>query len=365
MITYRHPLDYGIGAKYYLTHEKLGVEFRVNNDNFYVEEIINFNRLGFNDKTGNYIVFILEKRNIDTFNALYNVKKHFNIPVENFIILGLKDKVATTKQYVFIKRELVDPDSLHEDIIGKNYRFKFIGYTLRKPRVDDLVGNKFTIVVNAQDNTIYHKLRILVDKIASRGLPSYYGYQRFGVKRVNTHLLGKYLVLERIDLFIHELLHGIYPSDETYSLIKRVIGTYTGGMVYERMIKVSRDLFSSINKVRSMTRDLYIDAYTSYLYNLLLNKIIEKMGWEALDNEYPTIGCMEYYDEYYRDIAEQELIPESKLIYFKCWFRRGLFKPMNNTIVRRNNSILYSFTLRKGCYASIVLREIFKEDLIY
>lgn len=363
MNIYRHPLDYSIGAKYYLLEEKLGIEFKINSKNFFVEEIVKLDNLGFNREKGNYIVFILEKKDIDTFTALHYMKKYLGIPVENFIVLGLKDKDATTKQYVFIKKELVEDNLLREEITEKNSKMRFVGYVLRKPRIHDLVGNVFTIIITNTCNDTYYKLVNMVKKIKQYGLPSYYGYQRFGTKRVNTHLLGKYLVLDRVELFVHELLHGLYPSDDV-SIIYRVLGKITSNMIYERIIIKHKDIGKAIDKLKSMLRNLYIDAYTSYLYNLLLNKIIDKYGWNALANDYPTIGCIDFLDKYYKDLMEQELIPGHKLTYFKCWFRKGLFKPSNNHVIRTENSIRYSFVLEKGYYASIVLREIFKEDLI-
>lgn len=360
---YFHNLDYVIGAEYYLTHEKLDFEYRVDSSNFYVDECVDLNSIGFSKESGNYVVFKLIKKNIDTYTALLDISKRIRIPVENIHFLGLKDRYASTSQHIFIKKEIVDINEL-TNLNSSSYKIVFQGYVSRKPCKKVLVGNRFRIIIDNIDDRNYSLLKIILTKIEQYGLPSYYGYQRFGVKRFNTHILGKYLVLNRLDLFLHELLHSIYPCEDYESVLKRTECRFDS-FIYENIIYKSRDLTRAIELINSITHSLFIDAYTSYLYNLLLNRVIDKHGWIALNNNYPTIGCIDYFNKYYRDIAFIESISESKLSLFKCWFKNGLFKP-NNLLVNRvsESSVLIEFKLDRGLYASIVLRELFKDNYI-
>jgi len=361
---YRHPLDYAIGAKYYLTRKRVDVEFKINSENFYVEEIVDFTKLGFDRQKGQYAVFAIRKKDRDTLAVLRKLSRILYIPPENIVVLGLKDKDSTSIQYAFIKRELASNPKEVENASDKYVEFSFIGYVARKPREGDLVGNKFEIVVENAMKSHYEVFQEIVSEIASKGLPSYYGYQRFGVKRANTHLLGKFIVLGRLDLFVHEILHGLYPVEGLRGIVKRLANTFNGGMVYERVVYAVKDPDYAVRVAREMTRDIFTDSYSSYLYNLLLNKIIEAYGWSALDSDYPTIGCVEYFDEYYKDLALIEGLSSQHVAFFKCWFRRGLFKPRSVKLEFKDNTITFTFILEKGFYASILLREIFKENLI-
>ncbi len=360
---YLHPLDYGIGAKYYLTREEISIEYRIDSNSFYVEELIDLDSLGYSTLNGNYVVLGIYKKNVETFEILNTLARKLGIPRENILYMGLKDKNSTSLQYFFIRKELVDPYYLGEGLVGKSYRIVFKGYVRRKPRRRDVIGNKFKVFVKDTEYENYVKAKKILEQINKHGLPSYYGYQRFGVKRTNTHILGKYLVLNRLDLFIEELLHNIYPGETIYSIRNRVRNNYTGKMLYEKIIYNSKDLEKSIKKVLSLINNLYIDAYSSYLYNLLLNKIIDSMGWNMLDQEYPSIGCSSSLN-YYRDICSIEGIKIENNNLFRCWFRRGLFKPLSIDIVFKGNSMEISFVLKSGFYASIVLRELFKEKLV-
>jgi len=360
---YRHPLDYAIGAKYYLTHKCVDVEFKINSRNFYVEEIVDFTKLGFDRRKGQYAVFAIRKRDQDTLTTLRKLSRILQIPPENIVVLGLKDKDSTSVQYAFIKKELVPNPEEVENASGKHVEFSLVGYVARKPREGDLVGNKFEVVVENAMGNHYEVFREIVSEIASKGLPSYYGYQRFGVKRANTHLLGKFIVLGRLDLFVHEILHGLYPAEGLRGIVKRSANVFDGSLVYERVVYTVKDPDYAVRVVSGMTRDIFIDSYASYLYNLLLNRIVEAYGWSALDSDYPTIGCVEYFDEYYKDLALLEGL-SSQYVFFKCWFRRGLFKPRIVKLEFKDNTITFTFILEKGFYASVVLREIFKENLI-
>ncbi|MEM0379878.1 MAG: tRNA pseudouridine(13) synthase TruD [Desulfurococcaceae archaeon] len=361
---YFNKLDYAIGAEYYLTNEKVNREFTMNSNNFYVDEIVNLSDLGFNQRSGNYIVFKLLKKNIDTYTALIDISRRIKIPFENILFLGLKDKYATTSQYIFIKKELVDPSELI-NIEHSSYKLLFQGYVNRKPRKTNLIGNKFKVIIENLDDRNTCVLKNILMKIDQYGLPSYYGYQRFGVKRFNSHILGKYLVLNRIDLFLHELLYSIYPCEDTESILKRIENEFDS-FIIERIVYRTSSLSKAVEKVNKQLRNLLIDAYGSYLYNLLLNNIIDKHGWSSLDKDYPTIGCIDYFEEYYRNIVLVESIPENSIYLFKCWFRHGLFKPREIFLSRiNNNSVLIEFKLERGFYASIVLRELFKDNLIF
>lgn len=357
-----HKLDYVAGTEYYLTNEKIDYEYRLDPNTFYVEEIVDLEKIGFSKETGNYVVLKLFKRNVDTYTALLRISKKIGIPVENIVFLGLKDKYASTTQYLFIKKDLVDVNDII-DSSSSEYELDFYGYSRRKPRKSDLKGNKFKILIDNLSDEDFTVLKKMLSKIIDYGLPSYYGYQRFGFRRFNTHILGKYLILNRFDLFLHDFLHSIYPCEEYESVLKRIEGRFDS-FIYEKIVYRSRDVFKSIKLINRILRNLYVDAYASYLYNMLLNNIIEKQGWSFLNKMYPTIGCIKYINEYYKDILVIESIPLSSVYLFKCWFRKGLFKPISLSISRLNRGVVVEFNLERGFYATIIIRELFKDKFI-
>ncbi len=365
LLIYPHPLDYMAGIKYCLTTDSLNIRFEINSENFYVEEIIDWDSIGFNSSNGLYHVFKILKKDIDTFKALEEFSKAASIPKNNIVFLGLKDKASSSIQYFFVRRELIsDPKDIERKLREhRRLKIQHIGYALKKPRKKHLLGNRFKIRLYGLSNKDLEIINKMINIIIKKGLPSYYGYQRFGVKRFNTHLLGKYLLIKRIDLFIKEFLHGIYPTDTRQSVISR-IRSYFDNLFYERIIYNDKRVKASINMIISMTKNIFYDAYSAYLYNLLLNNIIENKGWHGIDRELPMPGCMEYFDLYKEIFINENIIDHVRNNVFKCWFRRGLFRPLNIVFRRDNGFYELLFTLEKGFYASIILRELFKGDLV-
>lgn len=360
MLAYPHPLDYVTGVKYTLTDYKINRTFTPTPENFYVEELVDFENLGYSIEKGEYAVIKLVKRNLETLKALNILAKTLDIPVGNFYIFGLKDKDARTVSYVFTRRTLINPSCL--PVETKSLRAELIGYVRVKPSTKHHVGNKFTIVINNVSEHDVETFKNIVERIEVFGLPSYYGYQRFGFHRGNTHLLGKYLLLLREDLFADELLRRLYPYEDTAVTVKRFLGDFRG-LYYERLY-LREATGSSRSSLREKYFSLLRDAYSSYLFNLLLNKVIERSGWSYLDREYPSLGCAESSIELYRDILVLEGLRLSDLRLLPCHYRHGLFRPLRSAIRTTKNTIHYEFLLKRGMYATIVLREIFKDNLL-
>lgn len=368
-MTYRHPLDYALGLKHYVTEDRLSTRYKPGPETFYVKEIINEEKIKI-DERGDYLVLKLCKKGIDTLSAIRILAHKLRIPPNNILFLGLKDRDAYTEQYVFIKKLLI-PEKIRTInrtcTITNNIIIKTIGYTAKKPNREVLLGNYFTLIFKIK-NYDKEKLEEIIHVIKDK-LPSYYGYQRFGTKRPNSHLLGKYLLLGRTDLLLYELLHNIYPREEQSTITTRILAkVFPRKLLYENIaISDKTPLSKLVKRIVQLSHGIFINAYQSYLYNILLSKIIDEHGLAGADKSIPILGCRDSM-ELYRDILAEEMIPEisEELIHsLGCWYRRGLFS-LKNIEVRytADGKAKLSFFLETGFYASIVMRELFKENLI-
>lgn len=360
MLIYPHPLDYVTGIKYTLTDYKINKVYTLTPETFHVEEIVDFEKMGYSAEKGEYAVVKLIKRNLETLRAIDVLSKNLGIPVENFYVFGLKDKSAHTVSYVFVRKTLLDYSKL--PLETESLKAEFKGFVRVKPSLSYHIGNKFTIIIRDADEKHVEILKDIVRKIVVYGLPSYYGYQRFGFHRCNSHLLGKHTLLRREDLFANELLSKIYLYEDLAVVFKRLLKNYRG-LRYE-----SAYLRSFTTNTRSQRYAKYFSllrgAYSSYLFNLLLSSIIEKSGWSSLNQKYPSIGCLGRAVELYSNILEVEYLEPCDLKFTPCYYRNGLFKPVNNSIKLSSGILRYEFQLERGMYATIVLREIFKDNLV-
>lgn len=357
--TYPHPLDYVTGLKYTLTRDKIPLEFEINPQVFHVEEVVDLHGLGFNKEHGEYAVLEMSKRGIEMFRALDYVTRELNIPSSNIYFYGIKDREATTTSYLFIKTSILHRHNL--PIKTRNLSVDLVGFIRRKPTREFFEGNRFTVIMEPRSEDYEHLVKKIIGIMEKHGLPSYYGYQRFGWKRYNSHILGKYIVLGREDLFSRQLLKTMYPREDPEASYKRILGIYTG-MLFESRY-VAKPMGKRSRGIISFIRDIYIDAYASYLYNLVLNSIIEKKGIEHLDMSIPMPGCTGSRG-LYEDIFTLEGIDSSSVKYMPCFQRHGLFKPLFISISRTSEGLVLEFLLKPGMYATIVLRELFKDNLL-
>jgi tRNA pseudouridine13 synthase len=133
-------------------------------------------------------IFILEKQEMDTFEALRLIAKNLRISLFEIGYAGLKDKHGLTKQYISIPSKY---NIKNKEI--KNLKLEFIGYNNKKIKTGDLKGNKFTITVrNIQKGEtpgIYSRAKT----ISEYGVPNYFDSQRFG-SVIHNEFIARYMI---------------------------------------------------------------------------------------------------------------------------------------------------------------------------
>ncbi len=90
---------------------------------------------------------------------------------------GLKDKNATTTQYISI------PKKYSKDLKNfKHNKIEILETTLHgsKLNIGDLKGNHFEINLHEVKQEDVGKIEKLLKQISKIGMPNYFGFQRFG-----------------------------------------------------------------------------------------------------------------------------------------------------------------------------------------
>jgi tRNA pseudouridine13 synthase len=143
-------------------------------DTFVVEEIPAYLPAGAGEHTFAWI----EKRSMTTFDAVNDLARRLRIQPRDIGYAGMKDRNATTRQWLSIPR--VDPALVLQ---AGDDRVRVLRAELHgnKLRIGHLRGNRFQTVVtdlpSAQDATV---LTERLGRLAADGLPNRYGDQRFG-----------------------------------------------------------------------------------------------------------------------------------------------------------------------------------------
>ena len=364
----------------------------VDND-FQVSEIISEKSLNSISNEGNYAVYKLKKSGIDTTHSLSNIFKKYGLRLKS---LGLKDASAITEQFVCSEQKAKSIENISE----KKYSLKKIGFVKQPLSKKDMIGNRFQIKINDADKNLDEFNEY--DKILN-----FYGYQRFGSQRPVTHLIGKALLQKDYDKAVSLLLTftSNYDSDENIELRKQLSDKSKFNEMLEKipfqmdlerivvreLIK-NDDSKSALRKIPLSIRRFYVQAYQSYLFNLTLsaafndgeelflpeegdvcydkNGILGKFANDSTQRlSIPFIGYS-YYKKtrFHYQISK---ILEHEEISPKDFFLKDM-QEISNEGGFRNASIqcddvkldddVISFTLSRGSFATIVLREIMKPE---
>jgi len=159
---------------YAYNHPQIPFNFEQTIERFFVEEIPLFK---FKDKGSNLILKI-KKTDMSTFKLITVIAKATELEQRDIGYAGLKDKNATTIQYISIprnyERELLKNLTTEKiEILEKRYS-KF------PIKIGQLKGNKFTIILHDVTLEASENIKKVAKEMQEFGIPNYYGYQRFG-----------------------------------------------------------------------------------------------------------------------------------------------------------------------------------------
>lgn len=391
----------------FLTHENAGTGGRIKAEpeDFVVEEIPLYEPSG----QGQHVYVLLEKRGLSTYQAISAIARRLGVPTGEVGYAGLKDARAVTRQMISI--DGVEPTRVEEiDLPG--VKILWVKRHRNKLKMGHLAGNRFTIRVRDVSHQARSMAEAVLGELSRRGVPNYFGAQRFGV-RGNTHLLGHALLRGDADAFAHEYLGHPRPRDPAVVQAARAAfdaGDYQTALkkwpsslrderrVLAAMAKQGGDAQQASRLLDKKLRRLFVSAYQSYLFNLLLASRIQALDrLEVGDVAYihangaafvvqdavleqpradrfeispsgPLYGPKTLLAEGKPGQQERELLKESCLsldgfrlpgIRLKG-ARRPFRLPLSEVQVGWDDGLMLQFRMPPGGYATEVLREVMK-----
>lgn len=159
---------------YAYNHKPIPFDFAQTIERFFVEEVPLFK---YADKGSNLILKI-RKSDMSTFKLITVIAKATGLEQRDVGYAGLKDKNATTIQYISI------PKQYERDVV-KNLTTEKIEilekfYSKFPIKVGQLKGNRFSIVLHDVTAEAKKNIEKVAEEMVEKGIPNYYGYQRFG-----------------------------------------------------------------------------------------------------------------------------------------------------------------------------------------
>ncbi len=192
-----------------------------------------------------YAIFLLKKRNWETMAAVKEIAKRAGINYREIGFAGTKDRHAVTYQYISVPAEARERV---EQVSIRDIELRFVSYG-RFIKLGHLLGNRFRIIVRDVSEDAFDRTKEIVRELREKGgfPPNYFGYQRFGERRVVNHIIGK-LLLQGGDfegaarLFLGGAHDGSMEGDEARKNfwetgdVDRALEEFPGFLRYERTL---------------------------------------------------------------------------------------------------------------------------------
>ena len=152
----------------------LKARLRTSAEDFRVDEIDTFEPSG----SGEHLLLAIEKRGMTTLQALRRIAQWAGVAESAIGYAGLKDRHAVTRQRftVWIPKK-ISPDvaALQAD----DFKVLSADWHARKLPRGALTGNRFVLVLRSVEGE-RDVIEARLQAIAARGVPNYFGEQRFG-----------------------------------------------------------------------------------------------------------------------------------------------------------------------------------------
>jgi tRNA pseudouridine13 synthase len=388
----------------------IGGRIKAQVDDFRVEEIPLYAPCG----NGEHTYFEIEKRDIPTFRAINELARALGIKPQEFGYAGLKDARAVTRQTLSIAH--VAPETL----MGLNLPHVQVLWAkahTNKLRIGHLAGNRFVIRVRDVPESALDACRAILDILVQRGVPNYFGEQRFGHRR-DTHALGQAIVRDDAEAFLHAFLGNpqagespaVHEARRLYEAgdLAAAMRTWPTEFNDERQAlhalmrgAGSRAAWQAVRSVPKRMRTFFVSAYQSYLFNLVMDArletldrvqdgdvatkhdsgasfLVEDAGVEQpraerfeISPSGPIYGYKLLFAEGDQGRLEREILAGEgiELEQFKGvegvklkGARRSLRFPIQEANSWYDDGVMVQFSLPSGSYATNVMAEITKND---
>lgn len=457
-----------LNANSYVTKEAgIGGTIRNRYEDFYVEEIPEI----VPDGEGPNIWIWIEKLGRTTLDVLLDISRDLHIDRRRMGFAGMKDKKAITRQWICISNMDSDKQFAQVEALKDNvYKTQFLKILRgrKKLRMGQLKGNKFRILIKDIDfnedisnlDEALIRAETILKQLEKTGVPNYFGWQRFGKPRTNTHLVGEALIQNDLKEAVRRYIGN--PSEFESDDSQKARQAYDNGdmntslkymhkgMRYEKMM--IKELIKEYNKLENKVLDLdegsdlenkvqelneldsnldgkvlklddyaykraiyalpkplqrmFVHAYQSYLFNDVVSNRVA-MGIDKYIEGDIVINNEERIIRDKSPLEIQELMdnfqanPTSPLYGTKVPFADGEVGKMEKEILNKYNlskedfecpkmpklgshglrramrfqvwdtsaeigddGIVVEFSINKGSYATAVLREVMKVDVI-
>lgn len=259
-------------------------------------------------------------------------------------------------------------------------------------------GNHFVIIIRNIENANnpLNRIQKIFKVLKNQGFPNYFGLQRFGTFRPNSHLIGKFLLEGKFKEAFDEYVVNTYSTEMDISQnvrnelaktgdLEKAYNDFPASLNYEKimikhLIENKGDYKGAVNKLPNYLKKLLISSFQSYLFNKMLSLRIKK-GYPLLKpikgdlisilddvNGQCTQIVYKYGGLYDRHLKEALRLNHAAIVIPLIGYDTDLSKfPLMNELIKEiymmeqideelfNNNLLREFEF-KGAFRSMIVK---------
>jgi tRNA pseudouridine13 synthase len=377
-------------------------------EDFLVEELPLYSPSG----QGRHTFFEIRKERLSTFQAVQSIARALRVPPGSIGYAGIKDARAITSQVLSV--EAVPPEAVtalqvpHIQVLwAKRHRNRL--------KIGHLRGNRFTIRIRGVDQSALPACQAILEVLALRGVPNWFGSQRFG-HRGESARLGRAVLRRDAQAFIQSFLGE--PDTHESQVVQTArtrfeSGDWQGALdifppsmadewrVLQVLIQAQGDWERAYGAVPKRLKMFLLSAYQSELFNRVLDARLDTLHCVYVGDlamKHPGHAVFRVEDEAVDQVRADrfEISPTGPMFGFKMMQatgrqgaleaetlsaegltledfrvesikargeRRALRFQVHDPELEYDDGIVLRFWLSSGCYATALLAEIMKVPL--
>jgi tRNA pseudouridine13 synthase len=382
-------------------------------EDFFVQELPLYEPAG----VGEHVYAEVQKVGLTTFEAINRLSDALHVSSRDIGYAGLKDARAIARQVFSI------PSTTEQAVMDLRIPGMTIQWAARhgnKIRLGHLKANRFAIKIREVNPTDVVKLQPALDVLQKRGMPNFFGEQRFG-RRGDNDKLGATLIRGRPEELLKVLLGSPNPKIDDPQTVKARTNfdkndldgamkgwPRSGGLerrILARLMKTGKPGLA-VRAIDEKLRRLWVSALQSRLFNEVVGKRIEGIDRlldgdlaykhengacflvESATTEQPRADAFEVSASgplvgYRMSHPQAEALAIEEAVFKSHGLTPGHFKQEGRDrakgarrpirvqptdvqlaagVDEHGGHITIAFTLPAGSYATVLLRELMKND---
>lgn len=382
---------------------------------FQVEELISLGDIVGTRAPGLVPVYKVTKAGVDTPHVAREIAALIKSEV-NFA--GLKDKNATVVQYMSARSTRA---SAPPELRGGKFEARLLGFARPISR-GMLTGNRFRILIETSLD-LGEDIERCFEACRAKRVANFFGYQRFGLKGGVNRRVGKAIVAKDFDASTRLLLAEPREGEDDQTREARGLcseGRYEDALrlfsarqdierrVAFHLSKKPGDHIGALRRIPIPIRRLLVNSYQAYLFNLTLSRALAEGvdisaarsgdNWASLKEGGLTVGRVHgareavpddggkavplvqilgyayrnygsRFDAPLAEVIKEEgvapgsfYIKEAEEMSNEGGFRPAPLLASDLAFVREGRGFALEFSLGRGEYATVLLREVLKPE---